>query len=102
MENKYLLWVKIAEPFLKISALEQFIGIPFQSLHRYLSTGQFPEKHLPLLRERLEPICRFEPGWVVQYARQLLEERSELVEQTNAGEGRRRPVVECQTGAGAG
>lgn len=79
MDNEYLLWIKIASPFLNISALEQFVGIPFQSLHRYLDTGVFPGKHLPLLREKLEPICRLEPAWVETYAGRLMEEHEALV-----------------------
>jgi hypothetical protein len=79
MENKYLLWVKIASPILNVTALEQFIGIPFQSLHRYLDTGVFPPKHLALLREKLEPICRLEPAWIETYATHLMEEHEALV-----------------------
>lgn len=79
MENKYLLWIKMARPFISISRLEQFIGVPALCLDRYLRSGVFPEKHLPLLKEKLEPLCRLEPAWVFAYVRQLLGEREAVL-----------------------
>jgi len=81
VENAYLQFIRNNHEFLTLTALEQHIGIPFQSLHKFIKTGDFPEKHLPLVQAKLEPLIHAQLVWqtTIVYARQMVREYQEQV-----------------------
>lgn len=78
-ENFWLSWILENRKLVSISALESYIGIPYQTIHRYLQTGKFPPDHLTRLQEKMGRLIKIETAFCLRYINNLISQRQAIV-----------------------